>query len=159
MRSEALISENKICAKADKDEKAKAKKYLMRAMKCAEMITFKQQQLERLSDKLISPSAAGLSPLGVRIQGQAHTREEMLATKIYIEDKIKKELLYLADIGDEIQSVIELLDDPLYRTILTMRYLEAMKWEALAECLGVSMRHIYRLHDKALEEVAFLIRK
>ncbi len=157
MHNEAILPKELIKEQIGKKEKQEAKKYLSRAMKCAEIIEYKQLQLKKLSDNITSPTSTGLSKLGVKIYTNANKYEDMITTKLFIEEQINKELVYLFDVAKEIQELIDSLRDPLYRTILTMRYLEAMKWEAIAECLCISMRHIYRLHDASLEKTAELL--
>lgn len=48
------------------------------------------------------------------------------------------------------------LEDPEYQVILEERYLCFKKFEQIALDLGYSIQHIFRLHEKALKELAVI---
>lgn len=47
---------------------------------------------------------------------------------------------------------IDLLENDEYKALLTLRYVEEMKWDAVMARMGYSETHIHRLHRSALEE-------
>lgn len=51
----------------------------------------------------------------------------------------------------EIENFIGKVPDPNQRALLRDRYLNGMKWAEIAESLGYELRHIHRLHGKALQ--------
>ena len=56
---------------------------------------------------------------------------------------------------DMVNAVISAVPDPLYRTILTLRYIHRQDWKAIQKELSkqgmpYSLRSVYHLHDKAL---------
>lgn len=53
-------------------------------------------------------------------------------------------------IKSEIMTVITLIDNNTYRTLLIMRYVQFKTWEQIAEGMGYDLRWIYRVHKKAL---------
>lgn len=46
--------------------------------------------------------------------------------------------------------MIDKLDNPQYAEILTLRYLDSMSWQDIADHMHYSPRHITRLHGRAL---------
>ncbi len=59
----------------------------------------------------------------------------------------------LLNISREIAEVISKLDNAVYRTMLTARYINFKTWEEIAEDMEMDLRWIYRLRKKAVDEV------
>lgn len=57
------------------------------------------------------------------------------------------------DLKTEIMQVINQVDDLEYQTLLEQRYLNFRNWEQIAVDTGYNVRHLYRVHDKALAKV------
>lgn len=53
----------------------------------------------------------------------------------------------------EMVQVIKAVENTEFQTILEKRYLCFMSWEQIAVDLGYNVRHLYRLHEEALEKV------
>ena len=49
--------------------------------------------------------------------------------------------------------LINKLDNVIYRTVLVDRYINCLTWEEVSEGLNMSVRHILRLHGKALNAI------
>ena len=56
-------------------------------------------------------------------------------------------------ISREITQAVSKVDNPLYRTILTARYINFKTWEEIADDLEFNLRGLYRLHKRALESM------
>ena len=56
-------------------------------------------------------------------------------------------------ISREITQAVSKVDNPLYRTILTARYINFKTWEEIADDLEFNLRWLYRLHKRALESM------
>ena len=54
------------------------------------------------------------------------------------------------DLAEEIQDVIEAVPDMEEQRLLRLRYINGMKWEEVADAMGYSVQHIFRLHGDAL---------
>lgn len=52
-----------------------------------------------------------------------------------------------------IMETIDGLQDPVYRRVLHLKYIDGLEWEYIAARLGCSKRHAQRLHGYALLEV------
>ena len=63
----------------------------------------------------------------------------------------------LFSIKIELFGCIMLLKKREHRILLTLRYLNGLTWEEIADILEVDVRHVYRLHKEALGCVAPLI--
>ena len=56
---------------------------------------------------------------------------------------------------DEIIAAINAVDNQTYRIILVSRYLNGEAWPDIAAELNYDLRHVYRLHNAALEAIRF----
>ena len=70
----------------------------------------------------------------------------------YAERNAKIEELTLEQhrVSREIKSVLQYVDDPTLWSLLTDRYVACMEWEEIGRKYCYSLRHIFRLHGKAL---------
>ena len=50
-----------------------------------------------------------------------------------------------------LQTLIDSLPVPEYRTLLELRYLSGSKWEEIAEAMSMHVRWVYRMHGRALQ--------
>ncbi len=79
------------------------------------------------------------------------SKEENLVIKILdFEAEINKDIDRLIDLKRRAKREIDKLDEP-YCAVLTMRYLEGLKWDKIADRMGYSLRAVYRIHGIALE--------
>lgn len=53
----------------------------------------------------------------------------------------------------EIMAVIRQVEDPELQTLLEKRYLNFHTWGQIAVDMGYNVRHLYRIHDRALLEI------
>lgn len=53
----------------------------------------------------------------------------------------------------DVMQVIKKVDDLELQTLLEQRYLNFRTWEQIAVDMGYNVRHLYRMHDKALKAV------
>lgn len=70
-----------------------------------------------------------------------------------IEDTINKEIDNLINLKKEIENKIDQVEDPKLRELLKCRYLDCKSWEEIAYKNNITWRHVYRLHEKALDEI------
>lgn len=68
------------------------------------------------------------------------------------QEATKKYLKAIKDVDD----LINKLNNELYIAVLRRRYLGGERWEAIAFELGYAMRHVQRVHQKAIEKLARL---
>ena len=61
------------------------------------------------------------------------------------------ECLTHAALQRQLQTLIDSLPVPEYRTLLELRYLSGSKWEEIAEAMSMHVRWVYRMHGRALQ--------
>lgn len=54
------------------------------------------------------------------------------------------------DLGREIQSTIDMIDNDDFRILLEYRYIDGHKWEKIAVEMNYDYRYIFELHGKAI---------
>ena len=89
-------------------------------------------------------------PSGTR---NVHRMEDIIVKIIEMENEINRDIDNLVDLKREMVSVIKAVTDPEYQTILELRYLCFKSWEQIAVDMNYSIQHIYRLRDRALNEI------
>lgn len=66
-----------------------------------------------------------------------------------LEERTAKLLCY----RKKMHEVIDKVDNPVYRALLTERYINCKTWEQVADDMGNSVRWIHRLQKRALKEL------
>ena len=64
-----------------------------------------------------------------------------------------KKIDELLNISKEITETISKIGNPVYRTIFTARYINFKTWETIAEEMELDLRWVYRLNQRAIEEL------
>ena len=70
-----------------------------------------------------------------------------------LETELQNDVNRLVDLKEEIMTVVKAVDNIECQTLLELRYLCFKSWEQIAVDMGYNVRHIYRLHDEALQKV------
>jgi DNA-directed RNA polymerase specialized sigma subunit len=73
-----------------------------------------------------------------------------------LQSEIKHDINSLVDLKREMVKLIKAVDNTEYQTILELRYLCFKTWEQIAVDMGYNVRHVYRLHDEAVKNIAVL---
>lgn len=68
-------------------------------------------------------------------------------------DKRKKAQAKLTKAVADAADLIDMVGDARGRLVLHYRYIACMSWRAIAKRMGYAERHIYRLHDDAIDEI------
>ena len=129
-----------------------AKEYLGQAYRLDQRINSKLEQvmsLRTLATKATS-TLSDTPPSGTR---NVHRMEDIIVKIIEMENEINHDIDNLVDLKREMVSVIKAVTDPEYQTILELRYLCFKSWEQIAVDMNYSIQHIYRLRDRALNEI------
>jgi len=128
------------------------KEYLGQAYRLDQRINSKLEQvmsLRTLATKATS-TLSDTPPSGTR---NVHRMEDIIVKIIEMENEINRDIDNLVDLKREMVSVIKAVTDPEYQTILELRYLCFKSWEQIAVDMNYSIQHIYRLRDRALNEI------
>ena len=79
--------------------------------------------------------------------------ENGIASIDEIEETITNDLNELIELREEIEGKIENVDDLKLKEILKSRYLDFKTWEEIAYRNHCSWRHVYRMHENALDKI------
>lgn len=95
-------------------------------------------------------------------QIDAHNRIIDILEQVIIRDReyqiiietCRKLIQEHANHRDKLIKRIHAIENPDHEFILELRYINGLTWEEIADEMGYSVRHVHRLHEKALEEFA-----
>ena len=88
----------------------------------------------------------------VQVSKQGNKQEDLIIRILDLEKEITKDIDNLICEKKKAKTVIDKLDGP-YKVIMSMRYLECMKWEEIAYRLDYSIQAVYKIHGQALKRV------
>jgi DNA-directed RNA polymerase specialized sigma subunit len=129
-----------------------ANEYLEQAYRIDQRISCKVEQVSSLRN-LATKATSTLSdapPSGTR---NVHRMEDVIVKIVAIENEINADIDRLVELKQEIIRVIKMVENPEYRILLELRYLCFKEWRDIADELGYSIRHIYRMREEALEKI------
>lgn len=139
-------------------EKMTAKEYLSQAYRIDQRINSKLEQVQSLRD-LATKATATLSDMPRNPSPNIHRMQDFIAKALDLESEINADLKSLIDLKLEVVTIIKCVERTELQTILEMRYLCFKTWEDIAVTLHYDLRHIHRLHGRALEEVDLIRRR
>ena len=85
-----------------------------------------------------------------RNSAQLAISQEKYAAYVALETEIDCQQTALLRMRCEILQAIDAIQDDTLATLLTAYYVNGKTWEAVAEQMGYALRHLMRLHEKAL---------
>ena len=129
-----------------------AKEYLSQAYRLDQRIDSKISQISSLND-LATKCTTTLSDMPRNPNRGTSTMADAISKIVDLQAEINCDIDHLVDLKREIVSVIKAVENVEYQTILEKRYLCFMTWEQIAVDMGYNVRHLYRIHDEALEKV------
>ncbi len=127
------------------------KDYLHQAYTIDKKIKLDLQKLEAAKASL-QGRAVTYDRIGAKSTSRSGFEDSMVRVLDY-ENYINSEIESLTEIRSKIEKEITSVPDPTLREVLTRRYLMYQKWEHIAEEMNYGVRHIYKLHSKALKEL------
>ena len=114
------------------------------------MIRRVEEQIEEIRTRATSVGGIRYDKISV----QTSPRNAMESFVIQLEKAEKKQLEVLGEYYStyaNIQAQIAAISPEIYRQILTLRYLDGMKLERIADLLGYSDVYVRKLHGRALQ--------
>lgn len=126
------------------------KDYLGQAYRIDQRINSKLEQIACLRE-LATKATSTISDTPRSASRNTHSMENILVKMFALENEINDDIDALVDLKREIVSVIKLVDNPEYQTLLELRYLCFRTWEQIAVDMGYDLRYLHRLHGRALE--------
>ena len=131
-----------------------AKQYLRQAYRLNDLINSDLEELAQL--KALSESVPSMNLTGMPSSGTRSTEApfaKCIAKIIDLEQIINAEIDRFVDLKKEIRCVINNVEDANERLVLRLRYIEFLKWEAVASKIDLSLKHVHRIHASALQNV------
>ena len=127
------------------------KEYLNKVRTIDKEIDAKEEIKEQMRRRLVNVKATQYREIDV-MGGERKTSEDRILDYIEYSEQINELIDKLIGIKMTVVEEIERIDDGLYRTLLTERYINNKNWENVADILGYDERHTLRLHNDALRE-------
>lgn len=120
-------------------------KLLERCMKLKKEADYAEERLKELTARVTSRT--DFYSRGSE-KGQPTEREAV--ERICLEEHLKEILANYKAVLDEITAAARKMDDPVFRSIIVMRYVEGKDYFDIADDLGYSYSHIYKLRRDAV---------
>ena len=129
-----------------------AKEYLSQAFWLDRRIDSRLEQLASLKN-IAERTTSAMSDVVVSRTRNTHGMEDVIAKIIDMQEEINRDIDRLVDLKREIMQVVHAVEDPELQMLLDLRYLSFKSWQEVAAKMGYNIRHIYRLHDLATEQI------
>ena len=129
-----------------------AKEYLSQAYRLDQRIRSKQEQIAVLNDLATSCTATMSGMPSSPNRGNSRMADAVCKI-VDLQESIAADMEKLVDLKAEIVSIIKAVDCIEYQLILEKRYISDKSWPEIAVDLGYKMRHLYKLHDEALNSI------
>ncbi|OQB13572.1 MAG: hypothetical protein BWY15_01647 [Firmicutes bacterium ADurb.Bin193] len=131
-----------------------AKEYLGQAYRIDQRINSKLEQIASLNG-LATKCTSTLTGMPRNPNRGTSAMEDAVAKIVDLQAEINSDIDRLVDLKREMVKLIKAVDNTEYQTLLELRYLCFKTWEQIAVDMGYNVRHVYRLHDEAIEKIVF----
>jgi len=129
-----------------------AKEYLGQAYRLDQRINSKLEQVASLNE-LATKCTSTLTGMPRNPNHGTSTMADAVGKIIDLQAEINRDIDRLVDLKREMVKLIKAVDNTEYQTLLELRYLCFKTWEQIAVDMGYNVRHVYRLHDEAVESI------
>ncbi len=129
-----------------------AKEYLSQSLRLNQRINSKLEQIQSLRE-LATKCTSIITGMPRNPNHGGSTMAAALMKIVDLETELQNDVNRLVDLKEEIMTVVKAVDNIECQTLLELRYLCFKSWEQIAVDMGYNVRHIYRLHDEALQKV------
>ena len=116
------------------------------------LINSKIRLLDNLKFNRLQVKSMQIKTDVVQESRNGNRQEDLIIRIMDLEKEITKDIDSLICEKKKAKTVINKLDGP-YRLVMSMRYLECMKWEEIAYRIGYSIQAVYKIHGQALKRV------
>ncbi|HAL74931.1 MAG TPA: hypothetical protein DCM45_07605 [Clostridiales bacterium] len=128
------------------------KEYLSQAYRLDQRINSKLAQVTALND-LATKCTTTLSDMPRNPNRGISTMADAVEKIVDLQAEINRDIDALVDLKRDIVRAIKAVANTEYQTILELRYLCFKTWEQIAVDMGYNVRHVYRIHDEAVESI------
>lgn len=130
------------------------KEYLSQAYRLNQRINSKLEQVTSLNE-LASKCTSILSGMPRNPNHGTSTMADAVSKIVDLQAEINCDIDHLVDLKRDMVRVIKAVDNTEHQTLLELRYLCFKTWEQIAVDMGYNVRHVYRLHDEAVNSLTF----
>ena len=130
----------------------KANEYLAQAYRLDQRINSKLAQITSLNELAMKCNLT-LSGMPRNPNASISQMADAVGKIIDLQAEINRDIEQLVDLKREMVRVIKAVGNTEHQTLLELRYLCFKTWEQIAVDLGYNVRHVYRLHDEAVESI------
>lgn len=129
-----------------------AKEYLRQAYRLDQRINSKLEQVASLNE-LATKCTTTLTGMPRNPNRNTSTMADAVAKIVDLQAEINHDIDRLVDLKREMVRLIKNVENTEYQTLLELRYLCFKTWEQIAVDMGYNVRHVYRIHDEAVEKI------
>lgn len=129
------------------------KEYLGQAYRLDQRINSKLEQIASLND-LATKATATITGMPRNPSPATSPMADAIGKIIDLQAEINRDIDHLVDLKRDMVRSIKAVNNTEYQTLLEQRYLCFKTWEQIAVDMGYNVRHVYRLHDEAVEKIA-----
>lgn len=104
----------------------------------------------------LATSVPGVDTTTVKVQTSSRSENEIITKYLDLERELKKDIAAVLEKKETVYKKLQVLDG-LEKDIMQLRYIGGLSWDEIADKINVSSRHVYRIHDKALEKLKHVI--
>jgi RNA polymerase sigma factor (sigma-70 family) len=101
-------------------------------------------------------SVPGIDTTTLKVQTSSRSENEIITKYLDLERELKKDIAAVLEKKETVYKKLQVLDG-LEKDIMQLRYIGGLSWDEIADKINVSSRHVYRIHDKALEKLKHVI--
>lgn len=104
----------------------------------------------------LATSVPGIDTTTLKVQTSSRSENEIINKYLDLERELKKDIAAVLEKKETVYKKLQVLDG-LEKDIMQLRYVGGLSWDEIADKINVSSRHVYRIHDKALEKLKHVI--
>lgn len=128
------------------------KEYLGQAYRLDQRINSKLEQVASLNE-LATKATSTLTGMPKNPNKSKSIVADTVVKIIDLQTEINKDIDRLVDLKREIVAMIKSVSNTEHQTLLELRYLCFKSWEQIAVDMGYNVRHVYRIHDEAVDKI------
>lgn len=104
----------------------------------------------------LATSVPGIDTTTLKVQTSSRSENKIINKYLDLERELKKDIAEVLEKKETVYKKLQVLDG-LEKDIMQLRYIGGLSWDEIADKVNVSSRHVYRIHDKALEQLKHVI--
>lgn len=104
----------------------------------------------------LATSVPGIDTTTLKVQTSSRSETEIINKYLDLEKELKKDIAAVLEKKEVVYKKLQVLDG-LEKDIMQLRYIGGLSWDEIADKVNISSRHVYRIHDKALEQLKHVI--